>query len=56
MIRSELSSSQRGGCVQLGFLEKLKDAATRVQIPKGTWTGLAEVLAAEIHGEARLAA
>jgi hypothetical protein len=24
--------------------------------PKGTWTGLAEALGVEIHGEARLAA
>lgn len=34
----------------------LSSSCTRVQNPKGSWTGLVDALAVEIHGEARLAA
>jgi hypothetical protein len=34
----------------------LYSSCTRVQNPKGNWAGLADALAVEIHGEARLAA
>jgi hypothetical protein len=51
MIRSELSSSQRGRCLRLEFVERSRtQRATRVQIPNGIPPRVAQVLRFEIRG------